>query len=306
MENVLVTGGAGFIGSHIVDELVNRGKKVIVVDNESSAANEKYYYNAKATYLKMDILNQQLGLAFSELGVSGIDTVFHLAARSRIPYSIKEPMDTCMVNYIGTLNILECARKYGVKRVIYSSTSSAYGLKNAAPQREDMDVDCLNPYAASKVAGENLCKMYYSLYGLETVIFRYFNVYGERHPLKGSYAPVVGIFDRQSSNGEPMTIVGDGLQTRDFTYVKDVVEANMLAAETTNENVIGEILNVGTGSNYSVLDVAKLIGGEYVFIPEREGEARETLADVSKIKDLLDYEPKTDLEDWINTQKTGA
>jgi UDP-glucose 4-epimerase len=200
---------------------------------------------------------------------------------------------------MGTLNVLECARNYRVKRVMYSSTSSAYGLKNSAPQREDMEVDCLNPYSASKVAGENLCKMYNSLYGLETVIFRYFNVYGERHPLKGSYAPVVGIFDRQSSNGEPMTIVGDGLQTRDFTYVKDVVEANMLAATSANKDITGEIFNVGSGTNHSVLDIARLIGGEYVFVPPREGEARETLANINKIKNLLGFKPKTNLESWL-------
>ena len=316
MENVLVTGGSGFIGSHVVDELVSRGKNVIVVDNESSAANDKYYCNDKATYFKYDITNYNelnrvfnLRLPVGALGgadLASIDTVFHLAARSRIPYSIKEPLDTCLVNYVGTLNVLECARNHGVKRVMYSSTSSAYGLKNEVPQREDMETDCLNPYAASKVAGENLCKMYNSLYGLETVIFRYFNVYGERHPLKGSYAPVVGIFDRQSNNGEPMTIVGDGLQRRDFTYVKDVVKANMLAAETTNKNVIGEILNVGTGTNYSVLDVARLIGGEYIFIPPRKGEARETLADTTKIKNLLGHKHTTYLENWIKNTRIGV
>lgn len=309
MKNVLVTGGAGFIGSHIVDELVSREMNVIVVDNESSAANDKYYYNNKATYFKYDITNyDELNRVFNlslpagardGADLAGIDTIFHLAARSRIPYSIKEPIDTCLVNYMGTLNVLECARNYGVKRVMYSSTSSAYGLKNSAPQREDMEVDCLNPYSASKVAGENLCKMYNSLYGLETVIFRYFNVYGERHPLKGSYAPVVGIFDRQSSNGEPMTIVGDGLQTRDFTYVKDVVEANMLAATSANKDITGEIFNVGSGTNHSVLDIARLIGGEYVFVPPREGEARETLANINKIKNLLGFKPKTNLESWL-------
>jgi UDP-glucose 4-epimerase len=310
MNNVLVTGGSGFIGSHLVDKLVERGANVVVVDNESSAANEKYYHNDYASYFKYDITDyDKLRSVFTQgsyLGSGNIDTVFHLAARSRIPYSIENPVETCKINYLGTLNVLEMARHYGVKRVMYSSTSSAYGLKNKAPQREDMEADCLNPYSASKVAGENLCKMYTSLYGLETIIFRYFNVYGERHPLKGSYAPVVGIFDRQSNNGEAMTIVGDGLQTRDFTYVQDVVQANMLAAESTDENVVGEIFNVGTGTNHSVLDIAKLIGGEYIFIPPREGEARETLADINKIKDLLGYEPKTKLEDWIKDSDNKA
>lgn len=303
MNNVLVTGGCGFIGSHVVDELINRGKNVIVIDNESSAANEQYYYNDHATYFKYDIANyNKIDFIFRDYPPINIDTIFHLAARSRIPYSIKEPIETCTVNYIGTLNVLECARKYGVKRVIYSSTSSAYGLKNEPPQEETMQPDCLNPYSASKVAAENLCRMYHSLYGVETITFRYFNVYGERHPLRGPYAPVIGIFDKQAGNGEPMTIVGDGLQRRDFTYVKDVVQANMLAAETSNEHAIGEIFNVGTGTNHSVLDIAALIGGEYIFIPPREGEARETLADINKIKNLLGYEPKIKLEDWVRKQ----
>jgi UDP-glucose 4-epimerase len=302
MKNVLVTGGAGFIGGHIVDELVNRGMSVIVVDNESSSSADQYHYNDYATYFKYDITDfKKLERVFrgTHLGVGNIDTIFHLAALSRIPYSIEHPVEACNTNYMGTLNVLEIARHYGVKRVLYSSTSSAYGLKNKIPLKESMTPDCLNPYSASKVGGENLCKMYHSLYGMETIIFRYFNVYGERHPLKGSYAPVIGIFDRQSKAGEPMTIVGDGLQTRDFTYVQDVVQANMLAAETTNEDAIGEIFNVGTGENHSVLDVAELVGGEYIFEPPREGEARDTLADTTKIKNLLGFKPKTKLEDWM-------
>ncbi len=314
MKNVLVTGGSGFIGSHIVDELVGKGARVAVVDDESSSSADQYYYNADATYFKHDIADyNKLEDAVLQTITNwkpsardyppvNIDTIFHLAAKSRIPYSIEQPMETCNVNYMGTLNVLEIARNYGVKRVIYSSTSSAYGLKNKIPLKEDMAPDCLNPYSASKVGGENLCKMYHSLYGLETIIFRYFNVYGERHPLRGSYAPVIGIFDRQSKAGEPMTIVGDGLQTRDFTYVKDVVEANMLAAETTNKDAIGEIFNVGSGVNHSVLDVARLVGGEYVLKPPREGEARDTLADLTKIKNLLEFEPKVKLEDWIESR----
>jgi len=304
MENVLVTGGSGFIGGHIVDELVDRGKNVIVIDDESSAANEEYHHNDKAAYYKYSITTDNLKIdrLFRDWPPLNIDTIFHLAAKSRIPYSIEHPRKTCEVNYMGTLNILEVARHYGVKRVLYSSTSSAYGLKNSAPQKEDMEVDCLNPYSASKVAGENLCKMYSSLYGLETVIFRYFNVYGERHPLKGSYAPVIGVFDTQSRSGQAMTITGDGSQRRDFTYVKDVVQANMLAAESTDDEIIGEIFNVGTGKNYSVLDIAKMIGGEYMFTEPRRGESKETLADIDKAKKLLNYEPKTDLKDWIKTR----
>jgi nucleoside-diphosphate-sugar epimerase len=211
---------------------------------------------------------------------------------------------------VGTATILELSRRYKVKRVMYSSTSSAYGLKNLCPLSEDMPNDCLNPYSVSKVAGEELCKMYSSLYGLETVIFRYFNVYGERQPIKGQYAPVIGIFQRQKKNGEPMTIVGDGEQRRDFTHVSDVVSANILAATKTfnrwqedeTKNYIyqfGQIYNVGTGVNYSVNEIAKIIGGNTINIPPRVGESRITLANISKIKKQLGWEPKIKLEDWL-------
>ena len=300
MENVLVTGGCGFIGGHLVDKLIDKGKNVVVVDNESSAANEKYHYRNQATYYGYDISDyNEVGNVFSN---HRIDTVFHLAARSRIPYSIKEPLDTCSVNFIGTLNILELARHHGVERVLYSSTSSAYGLKNEPPLHEEMDRDCLNPYSVSKVAAEDLCKMYNNLYDLNTIIFRYFNVYGERQPLKGSYAPVIGIFLRQRESREDLTIVGDGLQTRDFTHVSDVVNANMLAAETHEESAFGQIFNVGTGKNHSVLDIAKMIANNYIFLPPRSGEARSTLADANKIKNLLKWEHKVELEDWIKEQ----
>ena len=305
MINVLVTGGAGFIGSHIVDRLIEMDKNVVVVDNESSSSANQYYYNKYATYFKYDIANsKKLERVFigSQLGTSNIDTVFHLAALSRIPYSIEHPTEACKTNYMGTLNVLETARRYGVKRVIYSSTSSAYGLKNSAPQSEEMQPDCLNPYSVSKVAGENLCRMYTSLYDLETVIFRYFNVYGERHPLKGPYAPVVGIFKEQSSRGKSMTITGNGKQRRDFTYVQDVVQANILAATSLNKDIIGEIFNVGSGKNYSILEIAELIGGKYILTSPREGEAQETLANIDKIKKLLGWKPKIKLENWIKSQ----
>ena len=301
MENVLVTGGCGFIGGHVVDELIDRGKNVIVVDNESSAANEKYHYRSEATYYDYDISkHDELGQVFRS---HKIDTIFHLAARSRIPYSIKEPVETCSINFIGTLNVLDHAHNNEVERVLYSSTSSAYGQKNEPPLHEDMERDCLNPYSVSKVAAEDLCRMYNNLYDLNTVIFRYFNVYGERQPLKGSYAPVIGIFLRQNEAGEEMTIVGDGLQTRDFTHVKDVVNANMLAAESHEERVFGEIFNVGTGRNHSVLDISRMIGNDCMFLPPREGEARDTLADTNKIKNLLRWEPKVRLENWLKEVK---
>jgi len=179
------------------------------------------------------------------------------------------------------------------------STSSGYGLKNSIPLDEEMEDDCLNPYSVTKVAGEKLCKMYYDIYGLETIVFRYFNVYGERHPIKGQYAPVIGIFIRQKNDGEQLTVVGDGEKTRDFTHVYDIVEGNILAADLKNKKPVGQLINLGTGTNHSILKVAELVGGDITFIPARLGEAQDTKANNSKAKKLLGWEPKVKLEDWI-------
>lgn len=293
----LVTGGAGFIGSNLVDTLIDDGYEVAVIDNESSSVNAQFYWNDKAQNHLINITDQkECGKVFSNFKP---DYVFHLAAHSRIPIAIKNPIESCDVNVVGACNMLQQSREHGVKRFMFSSTSSVYGLKNKCPLSEDMPRDCLNPYSVSKAAAEDLCKMYYNLFDVETVIFRYFNVYGERHPLKGQYAPLIGIFQKQKDAGEPMTVVGDGKQARDFTYVGDVVKANILAARSDNPDILGEVFNVGTGTNYSVLDVADIIGGETKFIENRPGEARETLADLTKIKKHLGYEPSIDLADWI-------
>ena len=165
-----------------------------------------------------------------------------------------------------------------------------------------MPKDCLNPYSVTKCAGEDLCTMYTSLFGLNTVVFRYFNVYGERSPTKGQYAPVLGLFLRQIDSSEPMTIVGDGLQRRDFTHVEDVVAANVAAATNENEAINGQIFNIGTGMNHSILEIAKMLEHDYVFIPPRIGEAKTTLADISKVSDMLNWQPKVKLEDWIERE----
>jgi UDP-glucose 4-epimerase len=165
-----------------------------------------------------------------------------------------------------------------------------------------MPKDCLNPYSVTKTAGEELCKMYTDLFGLETVSFRYFNVYGERQPLKGQYAPVIGIFLRQKNAGEPMTVVGDGTQKRDFTYVGDIARANVLASNLENKEVVGQLINLGTGLNHSVLEIKDLIGGDFIHIEARLGESKETLADNSKAKNILHWEPTQKLEDWIDKQ----
>jgi len=307
----LVTGGAGFIGSNLVDGLIQNGYEVTVIDNESSDAHDCFYWRPDTSTHKLDICDYEATRKLYD----DVDCVFHLAAEARIQPAIINPIKAATTNFVGTCTVLQCAREAGVKRVIYSSTSSGYGLKNIPPLKETMPNDCLNPYSVSKTGGEELCKMYSSLFGLETIIFRYFNVYGERQPLKGQYAPVIGIFLRQKSAGEPLTIVGDGEQRRDFTHVKDVVRANILAAKfippeyiITDEIIYnkwkwGQTYNVGTGINYSVNEIAKIIGGHTMNIPPRLGEVRITQADVSKIKNHFGWNPSINLQDWLNQHK---
>ena len=220
---------------------------------------------------------------------------------------MKNPKLTTKTNVLGTCNILQAARENGVKRVVYSSTSAAYGLANEPPVSENMNRDCLNAYSITKCAGEDLCKMFYDIHGLETIIFRYFNVYGERQPTRGQYAPVIGLFQRQLTEGVPMTIVGDGTQRRDFTYVGDVVEANIKAALTENKEAFGEIINIGTGVNYNMFDLVRMIGGgddsEWKYIPPRQGEVKISKANIEKAKNILDWTPQVSLEGWLNAQK---
>lgn len=294
----IVTGGAGFIGSHIVDELLKLGHEVIVIDNESAIVHENFYYNEKAIYHKLDIADY---VATRTL-YNDIDYVFHCAAESRIQPAIENPLLAVRTNTLGTATVLQCAREAKVKRVMYSSTSSAYGLSNEPPLKETMPDDCLNPYSVSKVSGEKLCKMYSDLFGLETVIFRYFNVYGPREPLKGPYAPVVGLFLRQKKAGEPLTIVGDGQQRRDFTHVVDIVSANIKAMQHKNcewDDISGRLFNVGTGRNNSVIELAQMISDTVKFIPPRPAESRVTLADNSRLKEQLGWSPTKRIEDYI-------
>lgn len=294
----LVTGGAGFIGSTLVDRLVADGHDVTVIDNESADSNEQFYWNERARNYKYDVRDYTMVRKLYE----GQDVVFHLAADARIQPSIEDPLKAFENNIIGTATVLECARVCRVKRVVYSSTSAAYGLANTPPLTESAPTDCLNPYSVGKVSGESMCRMYARLYGMETVTFRYFNVYGERQPLRGQYAPVIGIFLRQRAAGEPMTIVGDGEQRRDFTYVGDVVEANLLAAKAQNIPW-GEIYNIGTGRNYSINEIANHMGGATVNIPPRPAESRLSLADASKANTYLGWTAKVRLEDWIAEHK---
>ena len=295
----LVTGGAGFIGSNLVDRLLALGHEVVVIDNEYSDAHDQFYWNEKAENHKYDIRDYENTRPLYD----GVDYVFHIAAEARIQPAIENPIEAVSINSVGTCTVLQCAREAGVKRVMYSSTSSAYGLKNELPNVETQPDDCLNPYSISKTNGEKLCSMYTDLFGLPTVIFRYFNVYGERQPLRGQYAPVVGIFLRQLAAGEPLTIVGDGEQRRDFTYVGDVVNANIMAAiSNPEEEAFGQVYNVGCGKNYSVNELAAMISDTTVNIPPRPAEARLSLANNSKLYETFGWKPQMKLEDWIAAQ----
>ena len=299
MMKSLVTGGAGFIGSNLVDRLLKLGHEVVVIDNEYSDVHEQFYWNDKAQNYKYDIRDYENTRQLYD----GVDYVFHIAAEARIQPAILNPIEAVSINSVGTCTVLQCAREAGVKRVVYSSTSSGYGM-NQSPNVETQSDDCLNPYSVSKVNGEKLCKMYTSLYGLPTILFRYFNVYGERQPLKGQYAPVVGIFLRQRAVGEPLTIVGDGNQRRDFTHVRDVVQANILAAiKEVDSDAFGQVYNVGTGNNYSVNQIARMISDNTINIAPRPGESRVTLANNQKLRRTFGWEPTVKLEDWINGQK---
>ena len=291
----LVTGGAGFIGSNLVDRLLEMGHEVVVIDNEYSDAHDHFYWNDKAQNYKYDIRDYENTRPLYD----GVDYVFHIAAEARIQPAIENPIEAVSINSVGTVTVLQCAREAGVKRVMYSSTSSGYGM-NETPNVETQPDDCLNPYSVSKVNGEKLCKMCTDLFGLQTVCFRYFNVYGERQPIRGQYAPVIGIFLRQKAAGEPLTIVGDGNQRRDFTHVSDVVKANVMAAiSNPDPEAFGQIYNVGTGTNHSVNQIARQISDNTVNIPPRPGEARYTLANTKKITETFGWKPTVKLEEWI-------
>ena len=289
----LVTGGAGFIGSNLVDKLISLGHDVICIDDESAECHEQFYWNDKAQNYKYDICDYDLVAPLFK----DIDCVFHVASDARIQPAILNPKKSIQSNAVGTANVLELCRVNNVDRLIYSSTSSSYGKRALFPNQETQSPDPLTPYSAAKVFGENLARVYYNLYGLETISLRYFNVYGDRQPLKGQYAPVIGLFLKQYHEGKPLTVVGDGSQRRDFTHIHDVVEANILASEISHG--FGEVYNIGYGSNYSILDIANMISNDVKFIPPRIGEVQETLASNEKFKGLTGWTPKVSLMDWL-------
>lgn len=291
MKTYLVTGGAGFIGSHLVPALLAAGHKVRVLDNFSTGKREHIPKGAElfeADIRKLDAIRP----AFE-----GVDGVFHMGALPRVQLSIDNPVETHEVNVTGTLNVLLAARDAKVKRVVYSASSAAYGDQATLPLHEEMKPNPKNPYGLQKYVGEEYAKIFSICYGLETVSLRYFNIYGPRLSFVGAYVSVIAVFLGQNKKGETLTIVGDGTQTRDFTFVEDVVRANMAAMESTKVGK-GEVVNVGAGANQSVNFIAEQFGGKTVHTTPRI-EPHDTLADIRKAKALLDWEPRVEFSDGL-------
>lgn len=294
----VVTGGAGFIGSNLVDALIENGHDVHIIDNFSSGKKENC--NPKARIHFYDISKSKYLKKISEI-MNGSDGVFHCAASARVQPSISEPIKYEINNTIGLINILKTAVDLNVRRFIYSASSSAYGPTDKLPSIEEDSVNPISPYASQKYYGEITCRMFSEVYDIETVSLRYFNVFGERQNLGGAYATVIGIFLDQLSKNIPLTVNGDGKQRRDFTYVGDVVNANILACNSPNVGK-GEVINIGSGKNISIYTVAKMLSNSIEFKKALK-EPFANLASIEKAKKLLDWEPQTSLESWIERNK---
>jgi len=291
---VVVTGGAGFIGSHIVDRLIREHHEVVVIDDLSTGLLENV--NPQAELLNLDIARRGNWSA-----LEGCDVVFHEAALPRIEYSLKRPYQTFRANVAVTAKILEMARTAKVKRVVYASSSSVYGTQLEPPVSESSRCNPSSPYASQKYMGELMCRYYSQHLGLDTVCLRYFNVYGERQSATGAYKLVLKIFLDSKAQGRPLTIYGDGKQTRDFTHVSDVVEANMLAMKCSGK-LAGAAINIGTGVETSVNRIAELIGGKTEHIhpnPRAAFEERRKSADINTAIQLLGWRPKVKIEEGI-------
>jgi UDP-glucose 4-epimerase len=294
MVRCLVTGGAGFIGSHLVEKLLGSGAHVVVLDNFSTGRPEnlaEFAANPNLTVHRVDIAEDELAPLFE-----GIDRVFHLAALADIVPSIQMPVPYYRANVDGTLAVLEAARAAGVKRFVYTASSSCYGIPETYPTPESAAIQPMYPYALTKYLGECLALHWAQVYGLPAVSLRLFNVYGPRSRTSGTYGAVFGVFLAQKLAGQPFTVVGDGTQTRDFTFVSDVVEAFVAAAES---DVVGLAMNVGSDHSYSVNRLVELLDGPVVHIPKRPGEPDCTFADTRRIKELIDWRPSVPLEKGV-------
>ncbi len=291
MAKALVTGGAGFIGANLTRALLDRGDEVHVVDTLVASTREQVPQGA--VLHEVDIRNTEELIPLC----TGVEYLFHCAALPRVQFSIKNPMETHAVNITGTLSVLEAARQANVGRVVYSASSSAYGDQKILPLVESMAAQPKSPYGLQKYVGELLCRVWSEVYELPTVSLRYFNVYGPGLDPDGPYALVIGKFLAQRKRREAFTITGDGEQTRDFTHVRDVVRANLLAAESSKVGK-GEVLNIGAGRCVSIKKLAELIGGPVNFVPARL-EPKHTKADAGLAKELIGWEPSVLFEDGI-------
>jgi nucleoside-diphosphate-sugar epimerase len=305
----LVTGGAGFIGSNIVEELLRQGEKVRILDNFSTGKRENiaqikrilHQENKSKTFEKLETVEGDVrSYHIVREAVAGVDFILHQAALPSVPRSVKDPITTNEVNVVGTLNILNAANESKVKRIIYASSSSVYGDLETLPKTEDMLPKPLSPYAVSKLAGEKYCQVFARLYGLETVVLRYFNVFGPRQDPSSQYSAVIPKFITLMKEGQSPTIYGDGQQSRDFTYVTNIVEANLLACKQGLEELSGEVFNIAYGKRISinelVASIQKLvkIKIEALYAEPRPGDVKHSLANIGKARQYLGYEPKID------------
>jgi len=291
----LVTGGCGFIGSHLSEQLLELGHEVVILDNLSCGRIENiasFVDHKSLTVIHQDIADRS-SIASS---FEGVDWVFHMAGIADIVPSIEQPDAYFQNNVLGTLNVLQCARDAGVSRFVYAASSSSYGIPDQYPTPESSPIKPQYPYALTKYMGEELVLHWSQVYDLPAVSLRLFNVYGPRSRTTGAYGAVFGVFLAQKLNNRPFTVVGDGEQTRDFTYVTDVADAFIAAAKS---DVKGEAMNVGSGHHYSINLLVKLLGGESVNIPKRPGEPDCTFADVKKITSLLNWKPSVSFEQGV-------
>lgn len=291
----LVTGGAGFIGSHLVDRLIADGHDVIVIDSFATGRLENLAHQRSHPYLRLvqvDVMDYEAIRPYFE----GVEWVFHLAALADIVPSIQRPLEYHRANVDGTISVLEAARSAGAKRFMYAASSSCYGIPDTYPTAETAPIRPQYPYALTKYLGELYALHWGQVYRLPVISLRLFNVYGPRSRTSGIYGAVFGVFLAQKLADQPFTVIGDGTQTRDFTFVTDVVDAIVRAVQS---DLRSDVLNVGSGNAYSINRLVELLGGEVVFIPKRPGEPDCTLADITKIRRLLGWEPKISLEEGV-------
>jgi nucleoside-diphosphate-sugar epimerase len=313
MSLYLITGGAGFIGSNIVEELLRRNQKVRILDNFSTGKRENIAC-IKEIFEKENINNfDKLDVVEGDIrsyhivreAIEGVDFILHQAALPSVPRSVKDPITSNEVNVVGTLNILNAAKETKVKRIVYASSSSVYGDLEVLPKTEDMLPKPLSPYAVSKLAGEKYCQVFTKLYGLETVVLRYFNVFGPRQDPNSQYSAVIPKFIKIIKEGKSPTVHGDGEQSRDFTYVSNVVEANLLACKKNTEDLSGEVFNAAFGKRITINELVNSINNiletdiKPNYADPRPGDVKHSLSNIGKIRQLLDYEPEIDFYEGL-------